>query len=256
MKIALVTGGNRGLGFEICRQLDAKGWTVILCARIPASISKEVSEMRNVTVFPLDVTSDLSVSELSKLVKKKFGYIDVLINNAGVNESGWKMGLRKMAAKSKAIFLIAKSVKSLLRKACKRRGSLSGPDDAKYVMEVNFYGPWRMTLAFIPLLRKSPDPRIINISSGMGQLRELDGNYPAYRMSKAALNAQTLMFSKQLERDGIRVNAVCPGWVRTAMGGPEAPLSAKEGADTPVWLASCENPPTGKFFKNRTIIEW
>lgn len=244
------------MGFEICRQLDAKGWRVILCARNPASVSKQIGEMSNVTVFPLDVTSDASVHDLFKIVQKKYGCIDVLINNAGVNESGWRMGLRKIVSRSKTLFRIAKGVKSMLRIPSDVNSHQTKPEDAKLVMDVNFYGPWRMILAFIPLLSRSTDPRIINISSGMGQLRELDGNYPAYRMSKAGLNALTLMFSRQLESDGIRVNAVCPGWVRTAMGGPEAPLSVTEGADTPVWLATCENPPTGKFFKNRTIIDW
>lgn len=256
MKIALVTGGNRGLGFEICRQLDAMGWGVILCARNPLSVQKESQKMSNVTVLSLDVTSDKSVLELFHAIEKKFGHIDVLINNAGVNESGWRMGLRKIVSQSKTVFRIAKAVKSFLKIRSEINSHHTKPEDAKVVMDVNFYGPWRMILAFVPLLRKSTDARIINISSGMGQLRELDGNYPAYRMSKAGLNALTLMFSRQLENEGIRVNAVCPGWVRTAMGGPEAPLSVKEGADTPVWLANCENPPTGKFFKNRTIIEW
>lgn len=256
MKIALVTGGNRGLGFEICRQLDAKGWSVILCARNPVSVPKQIGEMRNVTVFPLDVTSDASVHELFKFVQKKYDCIDVLINNAGVNETGWRMGLRNIVSRNKTLFRIAKGVKSMFIIPADVKSPQTNPENAKLVMDVNFYGPWRMILAFVPLLLKSTDARIINISSGMGQLRELDGNYPAYRMSKAGLNALTLMFSRQLENDGIKVNAVCPGWVRTAMGGPEAPLSVMEGADTPVWLATCENSPTGKFFKNRTIIEW
>jgi NAD(P)-dependent dehydrogenase (short-subunit alcohol dehydrogenase family) len=108
----------------------------------------------------------------------------------------------------------------------------------------------------IPLLKTSDDPRIINISSGMGQLSNLSGYYPAYSLSKASLNALTIMFSKELEQDGIKVNAMCPGWVKTDMGGPNAPRTVQQGADTAVWLATEPDIPTGIFFNDRNPINW
>jgi NAD(P)-dependent dehydrogenase (short-subunit alcohol dehydrogenase family) len=123
-------------------------------------------------------------------------------------------------------------------------------------METNLYGAWRMIQVFVPLLEKSDDARIINISSGLGELGSLTGEYPAYSASKAALNAMTIMFASELKKSVIRVNAVCPGWVKTDMGGTDAPLEVAQGADTAVWLATEPGIPTGRFFRERKEISW
>ena len=128
--------------------------------------------------------------------------------------------------------------------------------DVKYIMETNFYGPWRMIQVFLPLLLKSDEGRIINVSSGMGELRSLSGDYPGYRLSKSSLNALTIMFANDLKNTGIKVNAMCPGWVKTDMGGPDAPRHVSQGADTAVWLATEKEIPSGKFFRDREEITW
>ena len=126
----------------------------------------------------------------------------------------------------------------------------------KATMEVNFYGPMRLCNAMIPMLRNSRDARIINVSSEMGRLQHLTGGYAGYRLSKAGLNAQTILLSHELAGTSVKVNAVCPGWVRTDMGGPRAPGSTEEGADTIVWLATTDHCPNGAFVSNRRIIDW
>ena len=126
----------------------------------------------------------------------------------------------------------------------------------KHIMETNFYGAWRMIQYFIPLLEDSGDGRIINISSGVGALQSLNGLYPGYSLSKTSMNALTIMFSNELKDRGVSVNAMCPGWVKTDMGGPDAPRLVSEGADTAVWLATAEDIGTGDFYRDREIISW
>jgi NAD(P)-dependent dehydrogenase (short-subunit alcohol dehydrogenase family) len=124
-------------------------------------------------------------------------------------------------------------------------------------IDTNTYGALRMIRTFIPLLKKSSAGKIINLSSGMGQLHEMNGGWPGYRISKTALNAVTCMVADELKGTQIQVNSVCPGWVKTAMGGEQAELSTEEGADTIVWLATLPaDGPTGGFFRARKPIEW
>ena len=132
----------------------------------------------------------------------------------------------------------------------------AGMNVVKQIMETNVYGPWRMMQVFTPLLLLSEEGRIINISSGMGEIKSLDGHYPAYRLSKTSLNAVTIMFAKELNESNIKVNAMCPGWVKTDMGGVNAEREVEEGADTAVWLANEKVIPTGKFFRDRKEINW
>jgi NAD(P)-dependent dehydrogenase (short-subunit alcohol dehydrogenase family) len=172
------------------------------------------------------VTDSDNVRRAAKYVSKTYGSLDVLVNNAGI---------------------IGKHPKSL------KEGDV---DQAKRIMETNYYGPMRMSAAFIPLLKKSKDARIINVSSGMGALNDLFGSYAAYRLSKAGLNAQTILLSNDLIGDGIKVFAMCPGWVRTEMGGAEAHRSVEQGADTAIWLASAQDAETGKFYRDRAVIPW
>jgi len=266
MKTILVTGGNRGIGLEICRQLDEMGHRVILCSRDYTKGIAAASQLsQRAIVRQLDVTDEKSILRLYESVKLEFGKLDVLINNAGINGMGEKGPAsskikEKLRRRYGAIRKLAKTVKPLLEKVgMAGRGECASDarlDRVREIMETNFYGPWRMIQVFLPMMKNSNDPRIINISSGMGELESLDGEMPGYSLSKASLNALTIMFSRELEKDGIKVNAICPGWVRTDMGGADAPREVSQGADTAVWLVSNGEVPSGKFFRDRKVIAW
>ncbi|MFZ6051782.1 SDR family oxidoreductase [Halocola ammonii] len=230
-RIALVTGANRGIGKEICRQLAEKGFTVILTSRSEEKGKKALEEINQSSTdlhfHQLNVTNENSLASAVKFVEKEFGRLDVLINNAGV----------------------------FLDKGTEPENL--DPDLLTKTLDVNTTGVLKCIQNFLPLLKKSENPTIVNMSSGMGTFAKMTGNAIAYRTSKAALNAMTVVFADSLKEDGIRVNAMSPGWVRTDMGGQSANRSLAEGADTAVWLA--EQPkdgPTGKFFRDRTESEW
>jgi NAD(P)-dependent dehydrogenase (short-subunit alcohol dehydrogenase family) len=268
MKIILVTGGNRGIGLEICRQLDTQGCKVILGSRdFEKGIEAAKALSDNVIVKQLDVTDENSILKLTEFVKDEFGHLDVLVNNAGINKasSGNKKsilhsakevmeknipGARKITAK---IIPALQDAGFIVKKGYVADVSL---DEVKYITDTNLYGAWRMCQVFLPLLEKSENGRIINISSGMGEINSLAGDYSGYRMSKLSLNALTIMLAKELKNKGISVNAMCPGWVKTDMGGPNATREVSEGADTAVWLATEPKIPTGKFFRDRKEIDW
>ena len=172
----------------------------------------------------LDVGDQASVEAARERVESDPGRLDVLVNNAGVYG----------AADGAATYDLAR---------------------AHDVLETNTFGPWRLAQAFLPLLRRSDSARIVNVSSGAGQLAEMGGGYAAYRISKAGLNALTRILA--VEEPGILVNCLNPGWVRTDMGGPDAPRSVEEGADTAVWLATLpDDGPSGGFFADREPIPW
>lgn len=238
-KVAVVTGANRGIGFEVCRQLARKGILVILTSRSEekglAACKELEKEELPVRFCQLDVTHAASISRLAGFVQKEFGRCDILVNNAGV----------------------------LLDK--KGSGDIDFPsiftckiDTIRQTMETNVYGPILLCQALVPLMKKNNAGRIVNVSSGMGQLSEMNGGYPGYRISKTAVNTVTRILNDELEGTNIFVNSVCPGWVKTDMGGPGATRSVPEGADTIVWLAtlSDDNGPRGKFFRNRKEIAW
>lgn len=268
MKTILVTGGNRGIGLEICRQLYKLEHVVILGSRNLQN-GKVASESfsNNVIVKQLDVTNEESIQNLFKFVKTEYGKLDVLINNAGIGEN-YKENENSVAGNVKKVMLtnfpitkriVQKGKPFLIKTGIVRRKKGTADislERVKHIMETNFYGAWRMIQVFIPLLIKSEAGRIINISSGMGELKSLTGDYPGYRLSKTSLNALTIMFSNELAEKGIKVNAMCPGWVKTDLGGPYAPLNVSQGADTAVWLATEKEIPTGKFFKGRKEIDW
>ena len=235
-KIAVVTGANRGIGFETCRRLAGHGMKVVLAARDEvrgrAAAQRLGDQGLDVEFAPLDVTDDESVRRFAVQVRKTHGRVDVLVNNAGIMIDG------KSEDGPNAASVVNAKVETLRR-----------------TMEVNVYGALRVTQALLPLLPRD-GARIINVSSGMGQLSDMNGGWPAYRISKASLNALTRIFSDELKDTGIRVNSVCPGWVRTDMGGPNGERTPEQGAETIVWLATERSVPTGGFFRDKKPIPW
>ena len=223
-KIVLITGANRGIGKEIARQYAEKGHSVVLTGRDLKKAENAAEEIGdNCVAVALDVTDQSSVGAAVKKVEETYDCLDVLVNNAGI------MG--------------------------KSRAAEGDIESIQHVMDTNFYGAIRTTAAFLPLLKRSSDPRIINMSSGMGATTSLpNGGYAGYRLSKAALNAYTQMLAGEL--GDFMVAAMCPGWVRTDMGGGGAPRSVEKGADTAVWLGLEAEVPSGKFWRDREEINW
>ncbi len=227
-KIALVTGANRGIGFAIAKSLFEKEYTVILTARSEASGQDAIHRLGNpdqLHFHVLDVSDQASVDQIKGYIEQNFGRLDVLINNAGINYDTWQK---------------------------------AAPADLANVQETlntNLMGPWRMTNAFIPLMKKEGFGRIVNVSSGAGALSGMSGGTPAYSISKAALNVLTIKLAAELQGSNILVNAVCPGWVRTDMGGAGASRSPEKGAETIVWAAELpEGGPNGQFFRDKKEI--
>jgi len=219
--VALVSGASRGIGAEIVRQLAADhGFLVFAGARHP----EEVAEQEGVDPIRLDVTDQSTIDAARERIEVDPDRLDVLVNNAGIT-GPWA-----------------------------DRAAEEDLDQAHAVVETNLFGAWRLTQAMMPLLRRSDDARIVNVSSGAGQLNDMNGGYPSYRISKSGLNALTRILAN--EESGIRANSVCPGWVRTDMGGRGAPRSVEEGADTAVWLATDPDVGSGGFFRNRQPIPW
>lgn len=231
MKIALVTGANRGLGLETSRQLAKKGFKVYLGARdLDKGLKAKdalVKEGLDVEAIALDVTKSSTIKEAASRVKKEAGRLDVLVNNAGVMLDGGEGS--NTAMKVDPLIVLR-------------------------TMEVNLAGPLKMAQAFVPLMGEGG--RIVNVSSGMGAISEMEGGWAGYRTSKAALNALTKILSVELREAKISVNSVCPGWVRTDLGGEKAPKSPEEGVESAVWLATMDSPPSGKFFRDKKEINW
>jgi NAD(P)-dependent dehydrogenase (short-subunit alcohol dehydrogenase family) len=230
-KVVFVTGGNKGIGFEICRQLAGQGWKVLLTARSAekglAASAKLRSEGGDVHFHQLDVTSPEAIERVRDEVERALGRLDVLVNNAAVSPELGKPATQVDMATVRA------------------------------VMEANLFGPWALSLAFIPLMKRTGGGRIVMVTSGKGSFTKLAADYPAYRVSKTALNALTVVLADELRGANIQVNAVTPGWVRTRLGGIHAPRSVEEGAEGVVWLATLEQPgPTGRFFKDREEFPW
>jgi NAD(P)-dependent dehydrogenase (short-subunit alcohol dehydrogenase family) len=230
MKTALVTGANKGIGHEVTRQLAAKGFHVFVGARNRDAGRKAADEIvksgGKATFLEIDVSDDNSVTAAARNFTKAADHLDVLVNNAGIIVDG-----------DDAILEINDEI---FRKT----------------LETNTLGALRVTRAFVPLLAKSKAARVINVSSGGGQLAGgADGWAPAYCISKTALNGVTSQLATALPN--FAVNSVCPGWVRTDMGGSNATRSVEEGADTIVWLASdASQELTGKFLRDRKEIPW
>jgi NAD(P)-dependent dehydrogenase (short-subunit alcohol dehydrogenase family) len=229
--VALVSGGNRGIGRDVVRQLGERGITVVLGSRDLKRGEEVAAELEakglRIVAKQLDIRDEASVERVARELEEEFGRVDILVNNAGITDP-WR------GTAEDANF-----------------------DAVKDVLETNLFGAWRLAKAVIPLMRRNGYGRIVNLSSGMGQLSDMGGHSPGYRVSKTGLNALTRMLASELAGENILVNSVCPGWVRTDMGGPGARRSVEEGADTPVWLATLpDGGPSGGFFRDREPIPW
>ncbi|MFI7011947.1 SDR family NAD(P)-dependent oxidoreductase [Streptomyces sp. NPDC050145] len=227
-RTALVTGGNRGIGLEICRQLSRAGLQVVLAARDPARGRAAARKLGTggapVRVEELDITDSKSVRDCAGRLADSGVEVDVLVNNAGIYPTD-------------AFFSL-------------------GEETMGRALDVNLMGAFRTCQAFVPAMAERGYGRVVNLSSGLGGMTDNVPSPAAYGISKAALNALTLVVSAAAPAS-VKVNAVCPGWVRTDMGGSWAPSSVQQGADTAVWLARLPaNGPTGGFFRHRKPIDW
>ncbi|TDP92073.1 SDR family NAD(P)-dependent oxidoreductase [Labedaea rhizosphaerae] len=222
MKV-LVTGANRGIGFELARQLAARGDTVYLGARTEAKASTAAATISG-DVVPVEL--DVAEPAHAARVAESLPALDVLINNAAIHYDTWQ-----------------------------RFGS---PDFevVEQAWQTNVIGAWRLATALVPLLRKGTSPRIVNVSSEAGSMAAIGSSAPAYAVSKVALNAVTRGLAADLRRHRILVNAVCPGWIATDMGGPGgAPVA--EGAASVLWAVDLpDDGPTGGFFRHGRPLPW
>ncbi len=237
--VAVITGAYRGLGLETARQLAALGYHIVLTARRhtqgEAAAAQLAATGATVRFMPLDVTSEQSIQALADGLKREFGRLDALINNAGI--------FPDLPPDNPASLTAATSIFS------------AKLDTIRLALETNTLAALRLCQVLIPLM----DNRgcVVNVSSGMGQLSEMNGCCPGYRLSKTALNAVTRIFADELRDHPIRINSVCPGWVRTEMGGEHATLSIEEGAKGIVWAATLPaEGPSGGFFRHGEPIAW
>ncbi len=227
-RVALVSGANRGIGLEICRQLAERGLTVILGSRDEEKGRRAAEDLSgNVVARQLDVTDWGSVGRLASSVREDFRHIDVLVNNAGISNDDGQSGAE---------------------------ADLGRVQEA---LEANLLGAWRLCEVAIPHMKREGYGRIVNVSTGLAALEDMGGGSPGYRISKTGLNALTRILASELRGSGILVNAVNPGWVQTDMGGVGATRSVQEGADGVVWAATLpNNGPTGGFFRDRRHVAW
>jgi NAD(P)-dependent dehydrogenase (short-subunit alcohol dehydrogenase family) len=227
-RVALVSGGNRGIGLEVCRQLAEAGLTVVLGSR-DEERGRQAAEglPGGVAVRQLDVADAASVERLAASIESDFGRLDVVVNNAAIsNDDG-------------------------------QSGAEADLDRVKEALEANLFGAWRLCEVAIPYMRREGYGRIVNVSTGLAALEDMGGGSPGYRISKTSLNALTRILASELRGSGILVNAVNPGWVQTDMGGSNANRTVEEGADGVVWAATLpNNGPTGGFFRDRRHVAW
>jgi NAD(P)-dependent dehydrogenase (short-subunit alcohol dehydrogenase family) len=226
-RVALVTGANRGIGLAVCGQLADKGYTVLLGSRDFARGERAAAGLGKTAVhaLQLDVDNRTSVEAAAAQVQAQLGRCDVLVNNAAIDYD------------------------------TDARASDADLERVHRAMETNLFGAWRSTLAFLPLLRRSPHPRIVNVSSEAASLASMGGGTPGYQVSKAALNALTITLAAELRQERILVNAVCPGWTATDMGGGGRPVAA--GAASVVWAVELpDDGPSGGFFRDGRPLQW
>lgn len=229
-RVAIVTGGNRGIGYEVCKELSKADCRVVLTSRNEEDGKKALDSLDdhdNVVYHKLDVTDIKDISRLRQWILKMYGRVDILVNNAGIYLDD-----------GVSVFEVDEKI-------------------VQATMASNFYGAFRMCRSFVPLMKQNGYGRIVNISSGYGAMNEMAGYQAAYRISKASLNALTLIMADELRDSNIKVNAVCPGWVNTDMGGNMAPTSSQAAARDIVHFALVDAAgPSGGFFRFKKAIQW
>jgi NAD(P)-dependent dehydrogenase (short-subunit alcohol dehydrogenase family) len=230
-RVALVTGANRGIGLEVCRQLAKLNLQVVLTGRDVHAAESAAANLQeqglSVVSAVVDITDQESIRTCVCDVKDRVGDVDVLVNNAAV--------------------LLAESERLLNTTI----------ETFHETFETNVWGALMLCQALVPSMVKRRYGRVVNVSSGAGQLSSMSTYAPAYSISKAALNAITIQLAAATKGTGVLVNSVDPGWVRTRMGGPSAPRSVEQGADTIVWAATLgANGPTGRFFSDKREVDW
>ncbi len=228
----MVTGANRGIGREVARQLHARGDTVVLGSRDPAKGAQAAAELTDeqdggeLVALGMDVADPANLRSAAAALGERFGRVDVLVNNAAILYDTWQSAVT------------------------------ADLDTVRAALETNLLGAWQTTLALLPLLRVGDRPRIVNVSSEAGSLETMGAGTPAYAVSKTALNALTRKLAAELATSGILVNAVCPGWIATDMGGLGGRPVA-EGAASVLWAVDLpENGPTGGFFRHGVPLPW
>lgn len=234
-KIAIVTGANRGLGLGTSEALAQRGYKVIMAMRNPENALKQVNEFRmkdlDIVPMPLDISQETNIHDFAEQIRKEYGFADVLVNNAAImidNEDGGNIS-------------VFKSKGSTIQKT----------------FVTNTLGPFLLTQKIFPLMKQEGYGRIVNLSSGMSQLSTPQTAYPGYRISKTALNMVTNIFASEVQGADICVNSVCPGWVRTDMGGPNAERTIEQGIKGIIWAATLpKGGPNGGFFRDGEPIPW
>jgi NAD(P)-dependent dehydrogenase (short-subunit alcohol dehydrogenase family) len=231
LPVAVVTGASRGIGFEVCRQLAALGYAVVLGSRDLRQAELAAKDLdadgERITPAHIEVDNSVNIEQLAEWIRDRYGRVDAIVNNAATSPDQW---------------------------------ALAGTTDLSPVAEaldVNLFGAWRLIQALLPLLRSSPRPRVVNVSSESGSIALMSGGRPAYSVSKAALNALTKMLAGELYRDGVLVNAVCPGLVPADGSRTGGGRSAAQGAASVVWAVTLPNGgPTGTFTRDGRELPW
>lgn len=234
-KNAIVTGASRGLGYAASEALAQRGFKVIMAMRNPEKYQKQINalKMKDLDVVPmkLDMAQEKSISDFFENFRKEYGYVDVLVNNAGIfidNEDGGNTSVFKTKTAT-----------------------------VQKTFTTNTLGPFLLTQKIFPLMKQEGYGRVVNVSTGMGQLHNMDGNYAAYRLSKTALNVVTKVFAAECGGADLLVNSICPGWVRTDMGGPQAARSIEQGIRGILWAATLpQGAVNGGFFRDGEALEW
>jgi NAD(P)-dependent dehydrogenase (short-subunit alcohol dehydrogenase family) len=229
-KIALVTGANRGIGFQTCRQLGQLGFTILLTARDFTKGKVATKQLTDngleVIFYQLDVSNKSHIQHTANVIKQQFGHLDILVNNAAILYDTWQSTIN------------------------------ADLDVVNEALMTNLYGPWLLCQAFIPMMKRNGYGRIVNVSSGAGSLHYMEGGTPAYSISKVTLNALTRKLAAELKGTGILVNSIDPGWVATDMGG-HGGRSVEEGAKGIVWAATLpDTGPSGGFFYDGKPEPW
>ncbi len=236
-RVAVVTGAAQGLGLQTCLVLAQQGIQVVLTARTQDRAEQGAASLRAqglpLETAALDVADAQSVAAFQAYFERRHQRLDILINNAGIHPDRYAAGPQG---------------NSVL---------LATPERMDLAWRTHVLGPLSLIQWAVPLMRRHGYGRIVNVSSTLGQLAHIGGGWPAYRISKTALNSLTGVVAAELAHDNILVNAVCPGWTRTALGGPQAPREVAQGADTIIWLATLpDEGPRGGFFQDRQSVAW